>query len=244
MYELVFFNKYTIFKFYTICVCHYLNIYTVYVSLFEMEYPKLQHPFTMLVAGPTGCGKSFFVRDLIKFKRQMIWPIPDKVVWFYGIYQSLYDEIPEVEFVEGLSTNYRDLLGSNTLFIIDDLMTECGSDKRLTNLFTKGSHHLNLSVIFITQNFFHKGREMREISLNAQYLLLCKNRRDQSQIMHLGKQLFPTHLKFFQEVYEDATKKPYSYLFIDLRSDTPEQMRLRTQILPNQIQYIYQMKNI
>jgi hypothetical protein len=208
-----------------------------------MEFPKLQHPFTMVIAGPTGSGKSYFVSDLIKYKQEMFSMIPDKIVWFYGIHQPLYDEIPNVTFVEGLPSKYREYLGINTLFIIDDLMSECGSDKRLTHLFTKGSHHLNLSIIFITQNFFHKGKEMREVTLNAHYLLLCKNRRDLSQIVHLGRQLFPRHVKYFQEVYEDATKKPYSYLLIDLRSETPEEMRLRTQILPNQTQYVYQIKH-
>ncbi|XP_035216111.1 uncharacterized protein LOC118189592 [Stegodyphus dumicola] len=210
---------------------------------FNMEFPKLQHPFTMVISGPTGCGKTYFVRELLKYKEEMFSTIPDKVVWCYGIYQPLYNDIPNVTFVEGLPIKYQEYLGSNTLFIIDDLMSECGNDKRLTNLFTKGSHHLNLSVIFITQNFFHKGKEMREVTLNAHYLILCKNRRDVSQIVHLGKQLFPRHLKFFQEVYEDATKKPFSYLFIDLRSETPEELRLRTQILPNQVQYVYQMKH-
>lgn len=211
-----------------------------------MEFPKLQHPFTMVIAGPTGCGKSYFTRDLLKHRDELFSTVPDKIVWCYGIYQPLYDTIqqdyPEVLFVEGLPTKYQEYLGTNTLFIIDDLMSECGSDKRLTHLFTKGSHHLNLSIIFITQNFFHKGKEMREITLNAHYLILSKNRRDLSQVMHLGKQLYPRHLKYFQEVYEDATKQPFSYLMIDLRSETPEELRLRSQIFPNQIQYIYQMK--
>lgn len=209
-----------------------------------MHFPKLQHPFTAVLAGPSGCGKSFLVRDLLRLKQEMFSIVPDKVVWFYGIYQPLYDEIPDVTFIEGLPSNYQDLLGSNTLFVIDDLMSECGKDKNLTHMFTRGSHHLNLSVIFIAQNFFHKGKEMREITLNAHYLVLFKNRRDLSQVSHLGKQLFPRHLKYFQEVYEDATKKPFSYLMIDLRSDTIEEMRLRTQILPNQTQYVYQLKRI
>lgn len=209
-----------------------------------MEFPTLKCPFTFVISGPTGCGKSVFVRDLLKLRREMFSPVPDKFVWFYGIYQPLYDEISDVTFVEGLPTNYREYLGVNTCFVIDDLMSEGAGDKRLTHLFTRGSHHLNLSVIFITQNFFHKGKEMRDITLNAQYLLLCKNRRDMNQITSLGRQLFPTKIKFFQEVYEDATKKPYSYLFIDLRSDTPEELRLRTQIFPNQTQYFYRLKNI
>lgn len=209
-----------------------------------MEYPKLLHPFTMVIAGPTGCGKTYFVRDLIEHKSEMFSIVPDKIVWFYGIHQSLYEEMSDVTFIEGLPTKYRDYLGAHTLFIIDDLMSECGNDKRLTHLFTRGSHHLNLSVIFITQNFFHKGKEIREITLNAHYIMLCKNRRDISQITHLGKQLFPRHSKFFQEVYEDATKNPFSYLFIDLRIETPEELRLRANILPNQTQYVYQMRHI
>lgn len=207
-----------------------------------MELPKLKHPFTAVISGPTGCGKSYFVRDLIKFKREMISPVPDRIIWFYGIYQPLYDEIANTEFIEGFPPNFRDYLGTNTLFILDDLMQECGSSKQVSQLFTKGSHHLNLSVIFITQNFFHAG--LREKTLNSQYLILCKNRRDMSQITQLGRQLFPKDLKFFQEVFEDATKKPYSYLLIDLKNETPEELRLRAQIFPNQTQCVYKKRNI
>jgi hypothetical protein len=206
-----------------------------------MEFPKLQHPFTMVIAGPTGCGKSYFVRDMIAAKEEMFSIIPDKVVWFYGIHQPLYDEIEDVAFVEGLPTDFKEYLGQHTLFIIDDLM-QSSNDKRLSNLFTRGSHHLNLSVIFITQNFFHKGKEMRDITLNAHYLVLSKNRRDLSQVSHLGRQLFPRHVRLFQEVFEDATKDPYTYLFIDLRAETPEELRLRSKILPHQTQCIYQFK--
>ena len=209
-----------------------------------MEFPRLQHPFTMVLTGPTQSGKTVFLQNLLLFQREMFFPVPDKIVWFYGIHQSLYDEIPDVTFVEGFPPNYRDYLAMNTVFIFDDLMSECANDKRLSILFTKGSHHLNLSVIFLSQNCFHKGSEIRTITLNAHYLLLFKNRRDLSQIMHLGRQLYPRHDKFFQEVYEDATRKPFSYLFIDLKNETPEELRLRTQILPNEIQYIYQRKSI
>lgn len=207
-----------------------------------MEFPSLKHPFTAILAGATKAGKTWFLRDLLHFRETMIQPPPDKVVWFYGIYQKFYDEIENVLFVEGFPSNYAEYLGTNTLFIMDDLMTECANDKRLTNLFTRASHHLNLSIIFTTQNFFHKGTEMKDVRLNAQYLFLFKNRRDLSQITYLGRQLYPRNLKFFQEVFADATKKPFSYLLIDLSNETLEEHRLRTQILPNQTQYFYQPK--
>lgn len=209
-----------------------------------MEFPTLKGPFTSVIAGPTGCGKSYFVRDLLRHRREMFSPVPDRVIWCYGIHQSLYDEIPDVTFVEGFPSNLQDLFDRYTLVIVDDLMSELGNNKRLTHLFTRGSHHMNVSIMFITQNFFHKGKEMREITLNAHYLILFKNRRDMSQLTNIGRQLYPRHLKFFQEVFADATKNPYSYLMIDLQPFTPEDMRLRTQILPNQTQYVYQMKNI
>ncbi|GFT06222.1 uncharacterized protein TNCV_800421 [Trichonephila clavipes] len=103
-----------------------------------MEFPSLQHPFTMVVAGPTQSGKSCFVRDLLNFKALMFNPSIDRVIWFYGINQPLYDNIENVEFVEGFPSNYKEYLSKNTLFIIDDLMAECGNDPRLTQLFTKG----------------------------------------------------------------------------------------------------------
>ncbi|GFS65520.1 uncharacterized protein TNCV_2469071 [Trichonephila clavipes] len=73
-----------------------------------------------------------------------------------------------------------------------------------------------------------KRKEIREISLNAHYLVLFKNRRDQSQITHLGRQLYPRKVKFFQECYTDASSKPYGYLLIDLKPETDESLRVRT----------------
>ena len=212
------------------------------MSLFVMELPRFQHPFTMLIAGPSGSGKTHFLKDLLAHRRKMFNPPPDKVIWFYGIYQNLYNEIPDVTFVEGFPPDYRKYLGENSLLILDDLMIECGDDKRLTFLFTKGSHHLNLSVIFVTQNIFDKGKEMRCVSLNSHYLVLFKNPRDMRQIIQLGSQLYPKQTKFFQEVFEDATEKPYSYLLVDLKNNTELRMRLRTGILPGETQYTYEPK--
>jgi hypothetical protein len=53
----------------------------------------------------------------------------------------------------------------NNLLILDDLYSEAGKDKRITDLFTKGSHHPSLSVISI--NLFWKQRPYtkKELSL-------------------------------------------------------------------------------
>jgi hypothetical protein len=42
------------------------------------------------------------------------------------------------------------------LVVIDDMMNE--ADDRVTAFFSKGSHHRNLSVIYIVQNLFGKNK--------------------------------------------------------------------------------------
>ena len=94
--------------------------------------------------------------------------------------------IAGIEFNQGIpedidEPDYLDISQRN-LIVLDDLMAQSGKDKRIADLFTKGSHHRNLSVIYIVQNVFHQGKEMRKISLNAHYIVLFKSSRDRQQI--------------------------------------------------------------
>ena len=68
-----------------------------------------------------------------------------------------------MRYVEGLRSEEEILEYKPHIVIIDDLMSELGSDKNLTNLFTKGSHHNDISIIFISQNIFHQRSQMRTI---------------------------------------------------------------------------------
>jgi hypothetical protein len=55
--------------------------------------------------------------------------------------------IPEIEFNKGIPEDidkgdYLDISQRN-LIVLDDLMAQSGKDKRIADLFTKGSHHRN-----------------------------------------------------------------------------------------------------
>ena len=102
------------------------------------------------------------------------------------------------------------------------------------NLFTRGSHHRNLSVIYIVQNIFHLGKGSRSISLNSHYLVLFKNPRDKLQILTLAKQMYPGQTDFFLNHYEEAVKRPFGYLLTDLKTTTQDNCRLRTNVLPSE----------
>ena len=127
---------------------------------------------------------------------------------------------------------------TRNLIVIDDLMAE--TNERVTSLFTKKSHHRNTSVLYLVQNLFPKNKESRTISLNTHYMVVFKNPRDATQMSHLARQMYPGRVKFVQEAFKDATRLPYGYLLVDLKQDTPEDMRLRTAIFPDDdVQYVY-----
>ena len=114
------------------------------------------------------------------------------------------------------------------------------SNDKVVDLFTKGCHHKNISVFFITQNLFHQGKGQRDISLNAHYIIYFKNPRDRAQIQHLARQMCPENPKFLQEAYNDATAVAHGYLLIDLKQSTEENFRFRTNIFQSDgYQHVY-----
>jgi len=141
----------------------------------------------------------------------MIDPSPRWIVYCYGEYQQLFDKYPRVDFRQGLPDLQNFNGGEPVLLVIDDLMD--ATDGSVANLFTKGSHHRNVSVVFLVQNLFHKNKHVRTISLNSQYMVLFKNPRDASQFASLARQMYPNRSAFAVEAYKDATQQPYSYLF-------------------------------
>ena len=95
--------------------------------------PRWQHPFTCIVAGPTGCGKTTFVARLLRNASAMIDPPPERVTWYYSEWQKAYEnlaDIPNMRLEEGLPTSFDN--GKRGLVVLDDLMAE--TDSRVTNL--------------------------------------------------------------------------------------------------------------
>ena len=87
----------------------------------------LKHPFTMVISGPTGSGKTMWVRQLINASKTASYPPPKKIYYFYGEYQAIFSQLNGVNFIQGLPEDYINKLGGvnePTWVIIDDLMSE------------------------------------------------------------------------------------------------------------------------
>ena len=96
---------------------------------------RLQHPFSCIIAGASGSGKTVFFTKLIKHVQSMINPPQEQIIWRYGEWQSVFETMLNVEFVEVLPDPKQYDGTRRSLDIIDDLMNE--TNRSVTDLFTK-----------------------------------------------------------------------------------------------------------
>lgn len=197
---------------------------------------KFVHPFTALIAGPSGVGNSSFSLQLINNLDNMVDTEIHRIIWCFSEENSLraHSAIDEKQrrkiiYSKGMPTDFNNDDDVATLIVLDDLMNET-DNVLVSTLYSRGSHHNNQSVLLITQNVYHKGSYMRDISLNTKYMVLFKNVRDQCQVRYLLRQISPDGAKELLRVYKDATAIPFNYLLIDLTTDTHDGLRYRTSI--------------
>lgn len=121
----------------------------------------------MMLAGPTGSGKTYWMKQLLDRARTMIIPQPERIIWCYKRWQPLFGQmqqsIKNITFVQGIPDDLNEDSFIDTRYpsfiVLDDLMKDATNSKDVCELFVEGSHHRNLSVACLVQNGFGKGRE-------------------------------------------------------------------------------------
>ena len=209
----------------------------------------LKKASTMCISGPSRSGKTTFIKKLL-INLEHMYPdgdTPHNILYCYSIEQPMYLEmkeiIPNITFHKGLpSRDTIEGLGNedHNLVVLDDLITRLQKSEDILEMFLLGSHHLNISVFYLTQNIFHQGKYSRTITLNTQYLTLFKTPRDSSQIKYLARQVFPSTPHALSEAYYDATEsQDFGYLFLDLSQQCKESLRMRSHITPDHYTIVY-----
>jgi hypothetical protein len=141
-----------------------------------------------------------------------------------------------VQFHEGIpETDHLKLwFPEGGLLVLDDLMTEGGQDKELMDLFTKHSHHQNITVLYLCQDMFPPGKYAKSISRNVHYIIAFKNPRDQLGMKNLLLQAFPTFWKDVMDVYQKESKRPFGYMVLDLHPSSDGRKRVFSRLLTHE----------
>ncbi len=197
-------------------------------------------PTTIMISGCTSSGKTTWVKRVLEHKEDLFdSPPPHRVLYCYAEWQPLFDDMKDtmkyVIFHQGLPTrdDIEELAdGKHHLVVLDDLMADIVKDETIQHLFTRGSHHKNLSVMYLSQNAFCQGKCARNISLNCAYIVLFKNPRDLYQIQLIGRQIgLP---KSLSEAYDDCMEELYGYLVVDLSPRHTGLPRLSSHVFPGE----------
>ena len=171
----------------------------------------IRQPSSVIVAGPSGSGKSELVEQWLRY--QNVFQVKPKTeVYAYDRWQPRFDRMQRkdgIRFHRGLPDpiHLTKWFGPTRggVLVLDDLMEEGGQDKRVLDLFTKDSHHRNITVLYLTQDLFPPGKFCKTI-------VAFKNPRDQMGIRTILLQAFPDRWPQVLCLFKRVTSCPFGYL--------------------------------
>ena len=187
------------------------------------EAYRFKTPSSILVVGPSGCGKTCFTESLLldHLEELFVSPLPT-IHYCYGVWQDGFQDegIPETD-------HLKSWFPKGGLLVLDDLTAEGGEDKELLDLFTKHSHHQNITVLYLCQDMFPPGKYAKSISRNAHYIVAFKIPRDQLSMRNLL-------LQDMMDVYQKVTERPFGYMVLDLHPSSDDNKRVFSHLLTHE----------
>jgi len=196
-------------------------------------------PSSILVVEPSGCGKTVFTEKLLVDNLDLFENPVLAIHYCYGAWQDRFQSMQDhgIVFHEGIP-EYQDLVQwfpqGGGILVLDDLMDEGSGDKRVLDLFTKHSHHQNVTVLYLCQDMFPVGKYAKSISRNAHYIVAFKIPRDQLGVRNVLLQSFPTEWKDCLDTFHHITSRPFGYMLMDLHPASSDQHRLYAHVLKDE----------
>ena len=191
---------------------------------------RCKTPFSLILSGASGSGKTTWLEHFLsifdkitdgkgKYEKLLWFSGTNQPDLFIGIRSKCKGSTRVFDSIDNEIYSKIEKEGKNSIIVVDDLMHEMSSNADIGKLFTKGRSHLNCNVILVWQNVFPKGPEMRNLSINAQHIVIFKNPRDKSQIRFFAQQVAPgkvtSFLDVFERLYEKKLRVPTLRLFTE-----------------------------
>ena len=199
---------------------------------------QFRTPCSVLIVGPSGSGKTVFTTRLLTDNVDLFASRPAKIHYCYGSWQKSFETLKKagVTFSAGVPTEEEldKRFPRGGVLVMDDLMTEGNNDKTVLDIFTKHSHHRNITVLYLCQDMFPPGKFAKSISRNAHYIVAFKNPRDQLGVRNVVLQAFPLKWQTVLDVFRRATSRPFGYLVLDLHPASSDDKRLVSHLLKDE----------
>ena len=200
---------------------------------------RFHTPSSLMIAGPSGCGKTAFTTKLLLDNPELFGYHAKTVHYCYGSWQDGFEKLKKggVKFHEGIpdSSILPKWFPHGGILVLDDLMDEGGNDKNVLDLFTKHSHHQNISVIYLCQDLFPASKFAKTISRNAHYVAAFKNPGDQLGLRNLLQQSFPTNFREVLDTFRNVTnERPFAYILLDLHPASRDDQRIMSHLLKHE----------
>lgn len=199
-----------------------------------------QHPFRLLLSGPSGCGKSNVLLNLLFDKN---FSLNYHKIYLYAKdveedkYKYLRNKMDEIKHVNGgnvfeMGTKIEDVVDVDeidknimNLIILDDLVN-VKSQGAIEELFIRGRKK-NASIIYLTQAYHTTPPLIRK---NLNYVAFFKPSTKREISVLSVDYASDIDNKDFLKIMNEATSKPYNFLFIDLKT-TDKRMKYRSGFL-------------
>lgn len=206
------------------------------------KWLSIQSGCTVQLIGPSRCGKSTFISQLLKHKERsfsdkferIIFCIPPKTLHLkLDYFERVKQSVPHLEICEGLPTMTAISCMKNSLLIIEDMYDLCVRSRTIFDCFIHTSHHNSLTLICSAQQPYMSGPFSTSISRNAQYKVIWRDYADESTFVSMGRAIFPHDplflLRAIHTVYKINPENFLKYLFIDTSQlcKMPNNMRVR-----------------
>ena len=184
---------------------------------FRQLYPYMPHDtFRMLICGNSGSGKTNLLYHMLMAPLLYC----DKIYLYaknleQEKYQNLMQEMNEASVETGynvmevsndkiIPVTHLPYENNQKIIIFDDYVCE-KNQREIVDYFIQGRHK-NCSVIYLSQSFYKTPRDIR---LNCSHYCIYEFPSSRERNMILSE------LGVEKEQYKKATKKPFSFLYID-----------------------------
>lgn len=207
---------------------------------------RLKENFKLFISGPSRCGKTFFISELLENIETFGKDPPETILYIYKVWQSKFDEMKSVvhtfiEDNENIIQQIKEVALGQRIFVIFDDLINSKSLPDIATLFTVDARHMNISMAFLTQRMFVNNEHFRQISQNCDYFCVFKNPRNSSEIRTLAQQLTPGSMELMG-IYKEATKNPFSYLLINLTQECDSNVKYLSSVFDeNHSLKVYQL---